>query len=243
MKKTLMLCACAVMLGLFAACGGSKARNGATDGQPQDSVQLLGDGVYVINGHRFVDLGLPSATLWAEANVGASQSASPGERFAWGETSPKSRYEWSTYKFGSDSSLARYCDGDGLLRLTAADDAATVCWHSPCRMPSAAECRELLDTANCTWQWTSRMLDGDVVACGYEVKSRHNGNSIFLPAAGSRDGVSTDGVGDYGCYWAGERSPEFAANACAMAFNADEHSWNYCSRHSGGSVRAVAHAE
>ena len=39
------------------------------------------------NGHEFVDLGLPSGTLWATCNVGATAPEQAGVYFAWGETS------------------------------------------------------------------------------------------------------------------------------------------------------------
>ena len=38
------------------------------------------------NGHAYVDLGLPSGTLWATMNVGANSETDTGLYFAWGET-------------------------------------------------------------------------------------------------------------------------------------------------------------
>lgn len=38
------------------------------------------------NGHEYVDLGLPSGTLWANMNVGANSETDNGLYFAWGET-------------------------------------------------------------------------------------------------------------------------------------------------------------
>ena len=54
------------------------------------------------NGHAYVDLGLPSGTLWATCNVGATTPEGYGNYYAWGETTTKSTYNWSTY---------RYCNG------------------------------------------------------------------------------------------------------------------------------------
>ena len=48
------------------------------------------------NGHDYVDLGLPSGTLWATCNVGADTPEGYGDYFAWGETELKDYYEWST---------------------------------------------------------------------------------------------------------------------------------------------------
>ncbi len=41
------------------------------------------------NGHEYVDLGLPSGTLWATCNIGAESPEECGDYFAWGETEPK----------------------------------------------------------------------------------------------------------------------------------------------------------
>ena len=49
------------------------------------------------NGHECVDLGLPSGTLWATCNVGATTPEDYGNYYAWGETATKETYYWSTY--------------------------------------------------------------------------------------------------------------------------------------------------
>ena len=46
------------------------------------------------NGHDYVDLGLPSGTLWATCNIGAASPEEYGDYFAWGETEPKATYNW-----------------------------------------------------------------------------------------------------------------------------------------------------
>ena len=46
--------------------------------------------------HEYVDLGLPSGTLWATCNVGANAAEEYGDYFAWGETMPKITYSWLT---------------------------------------------------------------------------------------------------------------------------------------------------
>ena len=38
------------------------------------------------NGYSYVDLGLPSGTLWATCNVGASKPSDAGLYFQWGDT-------------------------------------------------------------------------------------------------------------------------------------------------------------
>ena len=60
-------------------------------------------------------------------------------------------------------------------------------------MPTLEEMQELVD--ECTW--TKTALNG---INGYNVMGP-NGNSIFLPAAGDREGTDIDGLGSDGYYW------------------------------------------
>lgn len=69
--------------------------------------------------------------------------------YAWGETQPKSVYDWSTYKYGTaEKQLTKYCNKssygkngftDNKRVLDAGDDAATVNWGSGWRMPTNEE--------------------------------------------------------------------------------------------------------
>ena len=104
--------------------------------------------------HEWVDLGLPSGTLWATCNVGASNPEELGSYFAWGETATKDFYEWSTYKWcnGSETTMTKYCtnsdygnDGfvDNKTELDFEDDAAYVNWGPSWRIPSYEQFEEL----------------------------------------------------------------------------------------------------
>ena len=55
-----------------------------------------------------VDLGLPSGTIWAACNLGASSPEEYGNYYAWGETELKDYYSWDTYKFGKEDNLTKY---------------------------------------------------------------------------------------------------------------------------------------
>ena len=136
-----------------------------------------------INGHRYVDLGL--SVKWATCNVGASSPSDYGDYFAWGETSPK-------YSYTRENSVT-YKKNIGDIAGNARYDAARANWGSSWRLPTGSECQELVD--RCTWTWTTQ--GGHE---GYKVTGR-NGNSIFLPAAGWRNGSSLDNAGEYGRYW------------------------------------------
>jgi hypothetical protein len=162
----------------------------------------FGKSPQIINGHRFVDLGLPSGLLWATCNVGAFTAADDGNFYAWGETTTKENYDWDTYKYDTSSSnLTKYNKTDGKTVLDKEDDAAYVNWGSSCRMPTDDDFSELNNSGNCTWTWTSMTTSSGNSIKGYKVTSKNNGNSIFLPASGYRDGSYPYGPGSYGFYW------------------------------------------
>ena len=157
------------------------------------------------NGYEWVDLGLPSGTKWAACNVGATSPEEYGNYYAWGETEPKTIYDWSTYKWcnGSNTTLTKYNTDsdygtvDDKTVLDPEDDAAAVNWGGAWRMPTDEEWTELRE--NCEWTWTDD-YNGTGVK-GRIVTSNINGNSIFLPAAGCRDYDDLNFAGDSGDYW------------------------------------------
>ena len=135
------------------------------------------------NGYTAVDLGL--SVKWATCNVGADSPEDYGDYFAWGETETKDDYSSST-------SVTYEVDMDDIAG-DAEYDAATANWGGSWRMPTYAEMEELVD--DCTWTWTT---ENDVN--GYLVTGS-NGNSIFLPAAGRRNGTSLNATDTWGYYW------------------------------------------
>src|SRR5574344_1237078 len=201
----------------------------------------------------YVDLGLPSGTKWATCNLVASKPSDYGDYYAWGETEPKTEYTWATYKWmqtgqsdwkhitkytcadGKTQGIWYAPDGtfigDGKTTLEAADDAATQKLGSPWRMPTSYEIKELLD--NCTWTWTTQ--DGKN---GYEVKGT-NGNSIFLPAAGSREDSELLDAGSWGVYWSSSLYAARSAHARYLVFDSGGHDWDYVDRRYGSTVRPV----
>ena len=156
------------------------------------------------NGHEYVDLGLPSGTLWATCNVGASSPEEYGSYFAWGETSPKNYYSWKTYKWCicyEDEwwmvDFTKYCvdssygNVDFKAELQTEDDAAYVNWGPLWRMPTRVQLREL--SFYCTCTKTQRNGVNGMLVTG------PNGNTMFLPSAGCSD--IDDSVGEYCRYW------------------------------------------
>ena len=122
----------------------------------------------IINGHEYVDLGLPSGLKWATCNVGANTPEEYGNYYAWGEIAPKTEY---TYE--NCSTLGKQL---GDISGNANYDAATANWGAPWRMPTREELKELID--NCTFTWTTQNGTTGRLITG------KNGNSIFFPANG-----------------------------------------------------------
>ena len=160
---------------------------GDNNGGNNNEWNLDGNGTY--QGHKYVDLGLPSGTLLATCNVGATTPEGYGDYFAWGDTLPKTVYNWSTYRMcnGDFDNLNKYCSiprygindfTDTLTVLIPEDDAATHNWGSGWRMPTKAEWKELHD--NTTYDW--KEING---VRGVLIFSKVNGNTLFLPGAGN----------------------------------------------------------
>ena len=173
------------------------------------------------NNHGYVDLGLPSGTMWANVNVGASNPSDYGNYYSWGGTTPPDSYEsydWSHYNLcdGSSATLNKYCTNgdygtvDNLTTLEATDDAASGNWGGEWRMPTYSEYQELID--NCTWEWSEQ--DGKE---GYLVRG-DNGNSIFLPAEGYLDSSGEHSIGYDGNYWSSSLREEYPSYAWSILF-------------------------
>ena len=97
--KTIVAIMLTVVAVIVAGCSKPEApNNGENDNVQNDSIVAHGDS---LNVHDYVDLGLPSGTLWATCNVGADVPEGYGDYFAWGETAPKEAYDWNGYKYGN----------------------------------------------------------------------------------------------------------------------------------------------
>ena len=93
------------------------------------------DGVYVINGHKFVDLGLPSGLLWAECNIGASEPEEVGYKYRWGDVEEYTVTGYKFYDVNTDT-FTKYTKKDAKITLEPEDDAATVLWGKNCHIPT-----------------------------------------------------------------------------------------------------------
>jgi hypothetical protein len=140
------------------------------------------------NGHEYVDLGLPSHTVWATMNIGANSPEEAGGYYSWGETQTKSTYSWSTYAFGAASPFTKY-DLDGITELDREDDVASVLMGGGWHMPSVSQLQELLDNTTTT---VSEYNGTSGVTFTSKIDSS---KSIFVPYAGQRSGNKLYGFG------------------------------------------------
>lgn len=135
---------------------------------------------------EYVDLGLPSGNLWAKCNLGASSPEAYGDYYAWGEVEPKQEYTKSNhkwYKEGAPSQgFTKYNNEDGKLTLEDEDDAVIQKLGNGWRTPTLADFRELTNQKYTTIEKTT--LNG---VAGYQITSKKNKKSIFIPCAGFKN--------------------------------------------------------
>ena len=195
---------------------------------------------------EYVDLCLPSGTLWATCNLGANSPEEYGDYYAWGETEPKTTFTVGTYKYcnGDFYSLTKYCNDssygyngftDNLNVLLAEDDAATVNLDNNWSIPTKEQWQELFDNTDTTWT-TQNGVFGLLLTSGC--------NSLFLPAAGhynGNTGVAHDieGVGSEGLYWSSLLDTNYPITAWMFSFTSNGGGVGTSFRYSGQSIRPV----
>lgn len=175
-----------------------------------------------VNMPLFVDLGLPSGTWWANCNFGADNNNQTGNYFAWGETTGydngKTDFSWSNYKYsqGTSTSLLKYCTKsnygkngftDDIIEMEGGDDPTTRLYGYDISIPTKEQWEELMTCCNWTYDYA---LKGFKVSGKFGLWQK---NSIFLPAAGYRQGTNLFDKGTEGYYWSStldENSPDDA---------------------------------
>ena len=202
--------------------------------------------------HEYVDLGLPSGTLWATENI---KNANGEELyFAWGETQGYAsgqvgtdKYfayegEHADYKFGEyvnqepNYGMTKYNLTDEKTTLDAEDDAATANWGSDWRMPTKDEFDELLE--NTTSSWTEvNGISGLLLTSTVE---GHEEESLFFPAVGYAEDGRVPDVGEYGYCWSASLYDEnISTDAYGFFFEDGVCEVGNDSRYCGNPVRPV----
>lgn len=193
-------------------------------------------------GHDYINLGLPSGTLWATCNVGADTPEGYGDYFAWGETRPKDYYDWSTYQYcnGNYDQLTKYCVNanygyngffDNLTVLQPSDDAARANWGNGWCIPTKEQFVELLQNTSNIWTTQNGV-------CGM-LFTASNGRSLFLPAAGVRVGDVLGNDGILGVYHSSLLYTYHSTYSWHLWLTSDDCFTGNNPRGSGKSVRAV----
>ena len=187
----LLLVLCGV--GIWLLYGNNKKENTKPDYVTESGVTISSD--------DYVNLGLPSGTLWASCNVGANAPYERGGLYAWGETSQKAFYGYENYFDADSSSASAYnlfgMEGQELQSVvgTKYDVASVVCGPGY-MMPTEAQLNELC--IECKWiKDTLNGFTGMVV-------TGPNEKSIFLPTGGVGDENGISRRNDIGYYWGGE---------------------------------------
>ena len=232
MKKVLLILSvitCGIMMSCNPPCDCNEGCNGNCCGCEQnndDPVTPPDETEGFINGYAYVDLGLPSGTKWATHNIGATTPEGYGEYYQWGMTTPPADGNYSEENCATHGIEMPDISGDPQY------DAARANWGSTWRMPTREEMQEL--EKYCEWEWTQ--VNGKY---GSKVIGP-NGNSIFFPAAGYRDGSSLDDPGYDGYYWISTPYSVYVNNAYYLHFDGAGKNVGGSRRYYGLTVRPVS---
>ena len=172
------------------------------------NISVSGDMEYTLEYEEeicYVDLGLPSGTLWACKNLGAEDEYDVGNFYAWGEIVPnKAEYTKETYRFYNNGSYTKYGNVDDKWLLDSEDDVAKLelggSWH----MPSTDQMYELINNTTATYD----------VNYQYTIfTSNINGNLLVVPIVQVGDSY------DCNSFWGRELIEDGIEHRTAVAFN------------------------
>ena len=234
---------------------------------PVDDYKISSTGDYVQEGFRlgknkvdikdydFVDLGLPSKTLWCKHNIGATCEDDAkswyGNYFMWGDTEPADNKicDWANYKYvvnGNYNKLTKYCINknywggkgkyDNKSVLDEEDDIASVNMDEYWKMPTKEQLQELIDNTKAKFV---HKYNGISKLNGILFTSEINGNELFFPAAGFRSGNFVYYIGSNVNVWSS--TVESLADYAANYLDGDNVDWYISNnnRYLGFSVRGV----
>lgn len=195
----------------------------------------------------FVDLGLPSRTLWAVNNIGAEPDSTKesyyGDYYAWGETETKTEYAWYNYEYcysydpDEDLEFTKYTGSDGKTILEASDDVVTATYGSNYCMPTATEIQELISGTNNEWVTNYNGITG---LNGRKFTNKTDSSKfIFIPAAGYLNFSTLNREGDTGYVWSSSLHMQVVDSAQILDFGSSGVYAEASGRCYGYSVRAI----
>ncbi len=188
------------------------------------------------NGHEYVDLGLPSGTLWATKPI--TNENDEVLYFQWGDTEgwtaeqvqngektfagDGSDYKWQEGEFACDgSTMTKYNPTDDKTVLDLEDDAAHVHMGGDWHMPTKEQYEELIANTYSIWT-TQNGVYGRLFTTDYH-------GSVFIPAFGYVYNGSLNHDGSEGYVWSSSVN-EFLNYAWYLYFtiNSDYRSNGLC---------------
>ena len=194
------------------------------------------------NGYPYVDLGLPSGTLWATMNVGADKPSDAGLYFQWGDAQGYTKeqvgkdkqFTWNDYKFnlsGNRKTFTKY--KIEAAKLDFEDDAVNCNMGGVWHMPTPTQIQELLDNTTTTWT-TLDDVNGRLFTSKIDPSK-----SIFIPAAGGAWNGSVPSSGECGCVWSSQSPAGYIGCGHYLIFYSGNAYLNFDNRCVGFSARGV----
>ena len=174
-----------------------------------------------------IDLGLPSGAKWTCCNIGAADPFKAGGYYAWAEMYTKYSYTLNNYFYYINNSMVNI--PEDIESSTC--DQAFILWGEDYQLPTDDFINELYDNTT-----NERVTINGVKGI---IFSADNGNKIFLPAAGLKDGTSIQGSG-YGYYWSAIRGTVAPYYASALFFRYDPPQVSSFERHCGLTIRPIS---
>lgn len=190
----------------------------------------------------YVDLGLPSGTLWAKCNLGAEKETDFGKFYQWGDTQGYSgvdehQFNWDDYKFCHWTDLTKYNKTDNKLILDNEDDPVWVATDGKMKTPTKEQLQELIDHTNHEWTEINSVN-------GVKFVNRNDDSKyIFIPAAGGCLDFFHDAVGSWGYVRSSSRDSRVTIFAWCMCLNSGFVDMDYYGRCNGFSVRGVINSK
>ena len=237
MKKLIVLALLiAGQVAAFGQPGNSHLKDGSVLKYDASNVDYVNFSAPINTGtHEAVDLGLPSGLKWATCNIGASAPEEVGYYFAWGEVEVKEEFTWCTYKWTNECQVTPTKYGDQPAQtLEPEDDAAHVLWGGSWRMPTADDMEELF--AKCSRKFVVQNGVQGLLVTG------SNGNTIFLPLGGYKQGTEFLKVNERAYWWTSTRPAGYTQQATFYGSQYDQgrtYINNRSNRFAGFNIRAV----
>ena len=201
------------------------------------------------NGFEYVDLGLPSGTMWATCNIGANKVTDSGLLFQWGrvdgykygDTNHKFRTNAQNLEDGSSSQYIPITSSGKTYKandiLDLADDAAHVNMGGKWKMPTQTQYSEMF---NNTTRTVIKDLKNKQKVIGMLFTSKINNKRLFVPFAGYWYNGSFGSAGSDAYVWSSQVHPSYVHYVCRLGCNSSGYAYiSYDIRYYAFSVRGV----